>query len=61
MEVNPGPNLNVIIGPNATGKSTIVNAICLGLGGKTTTLGRAKDPLAYIKHGCENALIEIEL
>ena len=31
-EFFPGPNLNMIIGPNGTGKSTLVCAICLGLG-----------------------------
>ena len=33
VEFRPGPNLNMIIGPNGTGKSTIVCAIALGLGG----------------------------
>ncbi|KAF3911214.1 hypothetical protein ABW20_dc0102702 [Dactylellina cionopaga] len=28
----PGPSLNMVIGPNGTGKSTLVCAICLGLG-----------------------------
>lgn len=32
VEVFPGPNLNMVIGPNGTGKSTIVCAVCLGLG-----------------------------
>ncbi|PVI05992.1 hypothetical protein DM02DRAFT_56193 [Periconia macrospinosa] len=31
-EFNLGPSLNMIIGPNGTGKSTLVCAICLGLG-----------------------------
>lgn len=31
-EFYPGPNLNMVIGPNGTGKSTLVCAICLGLG-----------------------------
>lgn len=38
--VYPGPNLNMIVGANGTGKSSIVCAICLGLAGKTTILGR---------------------
>ncbi|KAI0243709.1 Structural maintenance of chromosomes protein 5 [Massospora cicadina] len=32
-EFFPGPNMNMVIGPNGTGKSTIVCAIALGLGG----------------------------
>lgn len=33
-ELYPGPRLNVVLGPNGTGKSSIVCAIGLGLGGK---------------------------
>ena len=36
-----GPHVNLIMGPNGTGKSTIVCAICLGLAGKPKILGRA--------------------
>lgn len=32
VEFHLGPSLNMIIGPNGTGKSTLVCAICLGLG-----------------------------
>ena len=32
VECTPGPHLNMVIGPNGTGKSTIVSAIALGLG-----------------------------
>ena len=32
VEILPGPSLNMVIGPNGTGKSTIVCAVCLGLG-----------------------------
>jgi chromosome segregation ATPase len=51
----------MIIGPNGTGKSTLVCAICLGLGWKTSVLGRAKDIGEYVKHGQREAEIEIEL
>lgn len=51
----------MIIGPNGTGKSTLVCAICLGLGAKASVLGRAKDLGEFVKHGCETADIEIEL
>ncbi|XP_053989694.1 LOW QUALITY PROTEIN: structural maintenance of chromosomes protein 5 [Hylaeus volcanicus] len=59
--VKPGRNLNVIIGPNGTGKSTIVCAIVLGLGGKPTTLGRSSQVGDYVKAGCNEAKIEIHL
>lgn len=60
-EFFPGPYLNMIIGPNGTGKSTIVCAIALGLGWKPAVLGRAKDIASYVKQGCDEGWIEIEL
>ncbi|RAL11041.1 DNA repair ATPase SMC5 [Aspergillus homomorphus CBS 101889] len=60
-EFFPGPKLNMVIGPNGTGKSTLVCAICLGLGWGPQHLGRAKDTGEYVKHGCREAIIEIEL
>ncbi|RMZ78038.1 hypothetical protein DV737_g4117, partial [Chaetothyriales sp. CBS 132003] len=61
VEFRPGPSLNMVIGPNGTGKSTLVCAICLGLGWGTQYLGRAKDAAEFVKHGCSEATIEIEL
>ena len=55
------PRLNVVVGPNGTGKSTILCAICLGLGGQPPLLGRADDARLFIKHEKEQAIIEIEL
>ncbi|XP_043259904.1 structural maintenance of chromosomes protein 5 isoform X1 [Colletes gigas] len=59
--IKPGRYLNVIIGPNGTGKSTIVCAIVLGLGGKLSTIGRATQIADYVKAGCEEATITIHL
>ncbi|XP_076285291.1 structural maintenance of chromosomes 5 [Lasioglossum baleicum] len=61
VAVKPGRYLNVIIGPNGTGKSTIVCAIVLGLGGKPSTIGRAVHVSDYVKAGCEQAKIELHL
>ena len=78
VEFFPGPSLNMVIGPNGTGKSTLVCAICLGLGwgpqvslqgqsvlrrgaDRPQHLGRAKEVSEYVKHGCQEAMIEIEL
>lgn len=60
-EFHPGPNLNMIIGPNGTGKSTLVCAICLGLGFSPVHLGRAKQLGEFVKNGTKKAEIEIEL
>ena len=61
VEFTTGANLNVVIGPNGTGKSTIVCAICLGLAGKTAWLGRAQQFSEFIKHGRDKGRIELEL
>ncbi|KAM3655722.1 structural maintenance of chromosomes protein 5 isoform 2-T2 [Ammospiza maritima maritima] len=60
-EVHPGPNLNVVVGANGTGKSSIVCAICLGLAGKPAFLGRADKVGLFVKQGCMKAVVEIEL
>lgn len=60
-EFFPGPNLNMVIGPNGTGKSSLVCAICLGLGYPASVLGRATSFGEFVKHGKENAIVEIEL
>jgi chromosome segregation ATPase len=57
----PGPNLNMIIGPNGTGKSSLVCAICLGLGWGPQHLGRGGQIGEFVKHGLDTAYIEIEL
>ncbi|KAK7743944.1 Structural maintenance of chromosomes protein 5 [Cytospora paraplurivora] len=60
-EFFPGPNLNLVIGPNGTGKSSLVCAICLGLGYPASVLGRATSFGEFVKHGKEYAIVEVEL
>lgn len=60
-EFLPGPNLNMVIGPNGTGKSSLVCAICLGLGYPASVLGRATSFGEFVKHGKEHAIVEVEL
>lgn len=57
----PKEYLNVILGPNGTGKSTLVSAILIGMGGDFQKIGRATQLKDYIKHGQESASIEITL
>ena len=48
--VDPGPQLNCIIGPNGTGKSSIVCALCVGLGGPLKITERGEKISACV-HG----------
>ncbi|CAB3225786.1 unnamed protein product [Arctia plantaginis] len=61
VQLFPGLSLNLIIGPNGTGKSTFVCAIILGLCGKPSVIGRSKKISDYVRTGCSNSTIEIEL
>lgn len=60
-EFDPGPSLNLVIGPNGTGKSSLVCAICLGLGFPSSVLGRATTYGDFVKHGRTHAVVGIEL
>ena len=57
----PGPRLNVVLGPNGTGKSAFVCAVCVGLGGSPKLLGRAGSLGDFVKRGEESAYTEITL
>ncbi|KAJ8670552.1 hypothetical protein QAD02_001811 [Eretmocerus hayati] len=59
--VKPGRHLNLMIGPNGTGKSSIASAIVLGLGGSPKTIGRVQHVCDFIKSGHNSAVIEIDL
>ncbi|KAI8989879.1 P-loop containing nucleoside triphosphate hydrolase protein [Trametes punicea] len=61
VEFRPGPYLNMIFGPNGTGKSSIACAICLGLNFPPSVLARAPDLSSYVKQDKETGYIEIEL
>jgi len=57
----PGPNLNVIIGPNGTGKSSIICGICLAVGGKPKILGRSDSIADFVKHGQQQGSAEVHM
>ncbi|KAK9886239.1 hypothetical protein WA026_015757 [Henosepilachna vigintioctopunctata] len=51
----------MVIGPNGTGKSTMVAAIILGLGGNPKIVGRGTKISEYVKHNFSEATIHIYL
>ncbi|KAH8299636.1 hypothetical protein KR044_003821, partial [Drosophila immigrans] len=57
----PKAYLNVLTGPNGTGKSTIVSAIILGLGGDPQLLDRSSSIADYIKSNKTTAIITITI
>lgn len=57
----PGPYMNMVVGPNGTGKSTIVAALALGLGWPPSVLGRSNEISEFIRYGSEFALIHVGL
>lgn len=61
VTVFPGENLNLLIGPNGTGKSSIVSAMVLGMGGNAKVLSAHLKLGAYVKIGKEKAKITTKL
>ncbi|EAA00424.3 AGAP011623-PA [Anopheles gambiae str. PEST] len=57
----PEEYLNIILGPNGTGKSAIVAGIVLGMGGNCKLLSRCDNIDSYIKNGKDSATIRISI
>lgn len=62
-QVFPGPRLNVVLGPNGTGKSTMTHAICLACGGFPAAIGRAPELNKFVKNDKqgEECFIEVDI
>ncbi|KAG6815759.1 hypothetical protein H0H87_011596 [Tephrocybe sp. NHM501043] len=54
-----GPQINFIIGHNGSGKSAVLSAITVALGGKSNSTGRGNGLKSFIKEGCSAAEVTI--
>ncbi|KIY70905.1 P-loop containing nucleoside triphosphate hydrolase protein [Cylindrobasidium torrendii FP15055 ss-10] len=56
-----GPQINFIIGHNGSGKSAVLSAITIALGGKAASTGRANGLKSFIREGQSVAQVTISL
>ena len=61
LSVQLGPNLNFIIGHNGSGKSAVLIAVSVALGGKANSTQRASSLKELVKAGAPNALVTVTL
>jgi structural maintenance of chromosomes protein 6 len=61
LHVELGPLLNFITGKNGSGKSAILTAITLCLGGKASTTNRGASLKSFIKEGRDNGSLIIKI
>ncbi|XP_036398055.1 structural maintenance of chromosomes protein 6 [Megalops cyprinoides] len=56
-----GPNVNFIVGNNGSGKSAILTALIVGLGGKATVTNRGASLKGFVRNGESSADVIIRL
>lgn len=61
LNVDLGPHLNFIVGENGSGKSAILTAITICLGGKASSTNRGGSLKAFIKEGQHEAILIIKI
>ncbi|XP_041357126.1 structural maintenance of chromosomes protein 6-like isoform X2 [Gigantopelta aegis] len=61
LEVNFGPHVNFIVGRNGSGKSAVVTALVVGLGGKASVTSRGSTIKGFIKTGKQTGEVEVRL
>lgn len=61
FHVELGPLINFIVGKNGSGKSAILTAITLCLGGKASATNRGQSLKNFIKEGKDNATIIVRI
>ncbi|XP_060559553.1 structural maintenance of chromosomes protein 6-like isoform X2 [Ruditapes philippinarum] len=61
LDIPFGPNINFIVGNNGSGKSAVITALVVGLGGKAAVTNRGSKLKSFVKDGKQVAEVEIRL
>ncbi|KAJ8311272.1 hypothetical protein KUTeg_011176 [Tegillarca granosa] len=61
LDIRLGPHVNFIIGRNGSGKSAVLTALVVGLGGKASVTNRGSTVKSFIKVGKQTAELQIKL
>jgi chromosome segregation ATPase len=61
LTIKLGPLINFIIGHNGSGKSAVLTALTLCLGGKASSTSRGHNLKAFIKEGRESATLSVKI
>ncbi|VVD02499.1 unnamed protein product [Leptidea sinapis] len=61
LEINFNRNVNFIVGRNGSGKSAILTALVVGLGGRASATNRGNNLHSFIKKGANSATVEIKI
>ncbi|XP_059058355.1 structural maintenance of chromosomes protein 6 [Achroia grisella] len=61
LEITMNKNVNFIVGRNGSGKSAILAALVVGLGGRASATNRGSSLNSLIKKGANSATIEIKI
>lgn len=61
LYVKLGPLINFVVGMNGSGKSAVLTALTLCLGGKAASTNRGASLKSLIKGGCDSAMLVVRL
>ncbi|KAF2827344.1 dna repair protein-like protein rad18 [Ophiobolus disseminans] len=61
LTVTLGPLINFIIGHNGSGKSAVLTALTISLGGKATATNRAQNLKSLIKEGKDHCSVQVRI
>lgn len=61
LSIDLGPRINFIIGHNGSGKSAILTAITIALGGKASTTSRGSSVKDFIREGASAAEVRVHI